>query len=309
MAVAVGRSGTLGSRRGGAGSGSALARCGSAVCNSASPSPRSSMRSMSPGSTADWCSSLAQCKLNGQLLRDLQGVIVSRNIDAKQFGEMLRLNTLQDLDIDGLNPRICVAIRKAWHTDFSQVTFLPHYPAKPCRSDSPGALPWGSSFPGPSAMVASPGGRPHHPQASQSPMCGGARPPQLPQQQCQLGSQLPYQHQPQMQQQQQQQQHQHAFPQQSPFDHHQQLSHQHHRHQQQLQLQQHLQQRQQFQQHQHDRHSQAYSYQPHLQQQQHQQQQQQQHLQQQAYQHQPQQHQQWPYHHQHLRCHRERLEL
>eukprot|EP00406_Dinophysis_acuminata_P039094 CAMPEP_0179375662 /NCGR_PEP_ID=MMETSP0797-20121207/87917_1 /TAXON_ID=47934 /ORGANISM="Dinophysis acuminata, Strain DAEP01" /LENGTH=445 /DNA_ID=CAMNT_0021091673 /DNA_START=55 /DNA_END=1389 /DNA_ORIENTATION=- len=120
-----------------------------------------SVRSMSPRSTSEWCSSLAQCKVQGQLLRALQGEIVRRSIDGKQFDQLLRNNTLMDLDIEDLNPRVCVSIRKAWNTDFAQVTFTPHHAtgngrlAAPSNGLPPRLNPTGN----PAANSAQPGGQ------------------------------------------------------------------------------------------------------------------------------------------------------
>lgn len=89
---------------------------------------------MSPGSTSKWCTSLAGCRLQGPTLRELQGEITRRCIDGSQFGELLRANALQDWGIEGLNAKLCVAIRKAWNADFAQVTFLPHYQQQPAAA-------------------------------------------------------------------------------------------------------------------------------------------------------------------------------
>eukprot|EP00421_Protoceratium_reticulatum_P019822 CAMPEP_0168393676 /NCGR_PEP_ID=MMETSP0228-20121227/19141_1 /TAXON_ID=133427 /ORGANISM="Protoceratium reticulatum, Strain CCCM 535 (=CCMP 1889)" /LENGTH=452 /DNA_ID=CAMNT_0008407065 /DNA_START=36 /DNA_END=1391 /DNA_ORIENTATION=+ len=102
------------------------------------------VQSMSPESVSAWCESLAHCRINGQLLRALKEAIVRRGIDGKQFGEMLRENTLQNLGIEDLNPRLCVAIRKAWHTDFAQMTFVPYHPAA-----APRGPPSGEAFSAP----------------------------------------------------------------------------------------------------------------------------------------------------------------
>lgn len=91
---------------------------------------------MSPESISEWCVSLAHCGVQGHVLRDLQQAIVRRGVDGKQFSDMLRSNTLQELGVAELNPRLCVAVRKAWHTDFAQITFVPHYPTGAVRSAS-----------------------------------------------------------------------------------------------------------------------------------------------------------------------------
>merc|ERR1719453_1002680 len=79
---------------------------------------------MSPQETSKWCSSLSLCGVRGNLLRELQDQIVRQRIDGQLFDKMLRSNTLTDLGIEELNPRLALAIRRSWTTDFGSVNFV-----------------------------------------------------------------------------------------------------------------------------------------------------------------------------------------
>lgn len=61
------------------------------------------------------------------MLCALQAAITTKQVDGHRFNDLLKSNTLHDLRIDGLNPRIAVTIRRAWNKDFNGVRFIPHY--------------------------------------------------------------------------------------------------------------------------------------------------------------------------------------
>lgn len=82
------------------------------------------VRTMSPQETSNWCNSLALCGVKGRILRELQDQILKRQIDGLMFDKMLRSNALTELDIEELNARLALAIRRSWTTDFSGVTFI-----------------------------------------------------------------------------------------------------------------------------------------------------------------------------------------
>lgn len=68
------------------------------------------------------------------MLAELQSTLLHQRIDAKRFDEMLRTGALVRVGIPCLNARLAAAIRKAWHTDFAQVQFVP-YCAPPRKGD------------------------------------------------------------------------------------------------------------------------------------------------------------------------------
>lgn len=84
------------------------------------------LQSLSPSQTSHWCESLAPCGIRGELLSALQGTILEQRIDGKRFDELLKSNAVEQLGVQGLNPRLGVAIRKAWNRDFEQVRLIPH---------------------------------------------------------------------------------------------------------------------------------------------------------------------------------------
>eukprot|EP00927_Polykrikos_kofoidii_P056990 TRINITY_DN5108_c0_g1_i1.p1 TRINITY_DN5108_c0_g1~~TRINITY_DN5108_c0_g1_i1.p1 ORF type:complete len:861 (-),score=151.73 TRINITY_DN5108_c0_g1_i1:366-2948(-) len=88
------------------------------------PVASADVRAMSPEETSKWCSSLALCGVRGRVLRELQDQIIKRHIDGSLFDRMLRSNAMKDLGIDELNPRLALAIRRSWTTDFGTVTFV-----------------------------------------------------------------------------------------------------------------------------------------------------------------------------------------
>lgn len=47
-----------------------------------------------------------------------------QHVDGAQFDKMLKSNTLMDLGIDDLNPRLSLSIRRSWTTDFGSVNFV-----------------------------------------------------------------------------------------------------------------------------------------------------------------------------------------
>merc|ERR1719343_1287704 len=82
------------------------------------------VRQMSPQETSQWCSSLSANGVKGQILRDLQDRILRMNIDGCSFDRMLKSNTLMELGVDELNPRMALSIRRTWNADFANVTFV-----------------------------------------------------------------------------------------------------------------------------------------------------------------------------------------
>mmetsp|Transcript_52647 Transcript_52647/g.104532 ORF Transcript_52647/g.104532 Transcript_52647/m.104532 type:complete len:635 (-) Transcript_52647:138-2042(-) len=85
------------------------------------------VQSLSPQETSHWCDSLAPCGVRGEMLGALQAAITSKQVDGHRFNDLLRSNLLHNLNVDGLNPRIATAIRRAWNKDFDGVRFIPHY--------------------------------------------------------------------------------------------------------------------------------------------------------------------------------------
>eukprot|EP00927_Polykrikos_kofoidii_P076887 TRINITY_DN7389_c0_g2_i1.p1 TRINITY_DN7389_c0_g2~~TRINITY_DN7389_c0_g2_i1.p1 ORF type:complete len:772 (-),score=150.19 TRINITY_DN7389_c0_g2_i1:73-2388(-) len=84
------------------------------------------LQSLSPEQTSDWCDSLAPCGIRGELLASVKSAIEKRRVDGKQFDDLLRSNALKNLGVEDLNPRLAVAVRKAWNKDFSQISFIAH---------------------------------------------------------------------------------------------------------------------------------------------------------------------------------------
>eukprot|EP00747_Dinoflagellata_sp_TGD_P066266 gnl/TRDRNA2_/TRDRNA2_154728_c0_seq3.p1 gnl/TRDRNA2_/TRDRNA2_154728_c0~~gnl/TRDRNA2_/TRDRNA2_154728_c0_seq3.p1 ORF type:complete len:794 (+),score=130.04 gnl/TRDRNA2_/TRDRNA2_154728_c0_seq3:138-2384(+) len=79
---------------------------------------------MSPQETSEWCSSLALCGVRGACLRELQQHIMRRGLDGAGFDRMLRNNQLMEIGIEDLNPRLALAIRRSWTTDFGSVSWI-----------------------------------------------------------------------------------------------------------------------------------------------------------------------------------------
>eukprot|EP00931_Biecheleriopsis_adriatica_P115080 TRINITY_DN90916_c0_g1_i1.p1 TRINITY_DN90916_c0_g1~~TRINITY_DN90916_c0_g1_i1.p1 ORF type:complete len:511 (+),score=107.30 TRINITY_DN90916_c0_g1_i1:22-1554(+) len=96
------------------------------------------VQSLSPEETSRWCNSLAPCGVRGELLLSLQAAIRQQGVDGQRFGELLRSNALQQLRVDGLDPRLGVAIRKAWNKDFENVRFIPHASSHPAPHPTAG---------------------------------------------------------------------------------------------------------------------------------------------------------------------------
>lgn len=71
------------------------------------------------------------------MLSAVQDAIQRQRIDGKRFDDMLKSNAMQDLGVPALNPRLGVAIRRAWNTDFAQARFIPHQASQPSRTGAP----------------------------------------------------------------------------------------------------------------------------------------------------------------------------